>query len=55
MLIENERNKAKAEFDRMKERENDVQAQEEYIRIMAKKEEDVKREFNAREKRAQEF
>jgi len=26
MLIENERNKAKAEFDRMKERENDVQA-----------------------------
>jgi hypothetical protein len=52
MLIENERNKAKADHDRMRERENDVQTQEEHMRIMAKKEEDCKREFKAREKRA---
>jgi hypothetical protein len=55
MLIENEMNKKKAEDDKKRERDLDVQAQEEHARMLDKQEQDRQREFFARERRAQEF
>ena len=55
MLIENENNKRKQEADKLKERDLDVQAQEEYARVIEKQEQDRTKEFQARERRAQEF
>lgn len=55
MLVENETNKRKQEADKKKERELDVLAQEEYARVMEKQEQDRTKEFQARERRAQEF
>ena len=55
MLVENEMNKKKAEDEKKRERANDVQAQEEHIRMLDKQEQDRQREYIARERRAQEF
>ena len=55
MLIENENNKRKQEADKLRERDLDVQAQEEYARVIEKQEQDRTKEFQARERRAQEF
>ena len=55
MLIENENNKRKQEGDKLRERDLDVQAQEEYARVIEKQEQDRIKEFQARERRAQEF
>lgn len=55
MLVENEMNKKKAEQDKAREKANDIQAQEEHIRMLDKQEQDRQREFIARERRAQEF
>ena len=55
MLIENENNKRKQEGDKLRERDLDVQAQEEYARVIEKQEQDRTKEFQARERRAQEF
>merc|ERR1711924_259467 len=48
-------NKKKAEEDKAREKANDIQAQEEHIRMLDKQEQDRQREFIARERRAQEF
>ena len=55
MLVENEVNKKKAEEDRLNQKMQDIQAQEEHIRMLDKQEQDRQREFIARERRAQEF
>lgn len=55
MLIENEINKKKTEDEKKHQRDLDVQAQEEHIRMLDKQEQDRQREFIARERRAQEF
>lgn len=55
MLIENEISKRKASDDKARELANDVQAQEEHMRMLARQEEDRNQEFAARERRAQEF
>lgn len=55
MLIENEMNKKKQEEERQREKAQDIQAQEEHIRMLDKQEQDRQREFIARERRAQEF
>jgi hypothetical protein len=55
MLIENEISKRKASDDKARELANDVQAQEEHMRMLARQEEDRNKEFAARERRAQEF
>jgi len=55
MLEENEMNKAKMNADKQKEKQMDIQAQEEHIRMLDKQEQDRQREFIARERRAQEF
>lgn len=36
MLIENENNKRKQEAERLRERDSDIQAQEEYARVIEK-------------------
>ena len=55
MLEENELNKKQAEEERLKEREQDVQAQMEYAKMLDKQANDRQREFDNRERRAQEF
>ena len=45
MLIENENNKRKQEAERLRERDSDIQAQEEYARVIEKQEQDRAREF----------
>lgn len=55
MLAENERQRCKAQKDKEENLANDIQAQEEYTRMLDKQEEDRNREFKEREKRAQLF
>jgi len=55
MLIENEKNKARAEEDKQAEMKADVLAQEEYAKMLDKQEADRVREFKNREQRAQNF
>ena len=55
MLAENEANKAKAQMTAAMEKENDVQALAEYGRMLDRQENDRQREFEQRERRAQEF
>lgn len=55
MLIENEENKRKAALLLNNEKENDVNALAEYGRMLDKQENDRQREFESREKRAQDF
>lgn len=55
MLAENEANKAKAQQTAAAEKENDVQALAEYGRMLDRQEQDRQREFEQRERRAQEF
>ena len=55
MLIENEKNKEAAEKQKAKERDQDFQAQEDYARMLDQQERDRQREFEMREKRAQDF
>ena len=55
MLVENEITKKKAEEERLRERDADIQAQEEHAKILEKQEQDRQREFLARERRAQAF
>lgn len=55
MLLENERNKKKAENQRVEEMKADVLAQEEYAKMLDKQEADRIREFKQRELRAQNF
>ena len=49
MLAENERQKAKATQDKLKERDEDIRAQQEYARMLEKQEQDRINEFKARE------
>lgn len=55
MLQENEITKAKAEANKAAERDQDIAAQEEYARMLDQQEADRQREFEQREKRAQDF
>ena len=55
MLQENEENKKKAEAEKLQQKAADVHAQEEYVRMLDKQEQDRQREFIAREKRAQDY
>lgn len=55
MLLENEANKAKAQKVAAMEKEADVDALLEYGRMLDKQEADRQREFEQRERRAQEF
>jgi hypothetical protein len=55
MMAENEANKAKAQRDASAEKQGDIQALMEYGRMLDKQDEDRTREFNQRERRAQQF
>ena len=55
MLQENEENKKNAEAEKLQQKAADVHAQEEYVRMLDKQEQDRQREFIAREKRAQDY
>ena len=55
MMAENEANKAKAQLDASAEKQGDIQALMEYGRMLDKQDEDRTREFNQRERRAQQF
>jgi hypothetical protein len=55
MLLENEANKAKAEKMANNEKANDIQALMEYGRMLDRQDQDRQREFEQRERRAQEF
>jgi hypothetical protein len=55
MLVENEKNKARAETTKAEEMKADVLAQEEYAKMLDKQEADRIREFKQRENRAQGF
>lgn len=52
MLQENEDNKKKAEQIRAKERVQDINAQEEYAKMLDRQEADRNHEFEQRERRA---
>jgi len=52
MLVENEKNKKKAEGDKASQQRADIQAQTEYAKLLDKQEQDRQHEFKQREKRA---
>lgn len=54
-MAENEANKAKAQKAAAMEKEGDIEALMEYGRMLDKMDNDRTREFNARERRAQDF
>jgi hypothetical protein len=54
-LANKQQQPVKAEEERLRERDADIQAQEEHAKILEKQEQDRQREFLARERRAQAF